>query len=56
MASSNGGSGGAPPLAEILRRHWLWWLAPMIGVWLLFLAVVWLSQDGPAQPFLYSLF
>jgi hypothetical protein len=58
MTSSNAriGGGTARSLGEILRRHRAWWLVPMVGVWLLFLAVVWLTQDEPARPFLYSLF
>lgn len=43
-------------LRAVLRRHRAWWLVPLIGVWILFLAVVWFSQGEQAQPFLYSLF
>jgi hypothetical protein len=58
MTSSNARIEGAArrSFAEALRRHRAWWLVPMVGVWLLFLAIVWLSQGEQAQPFLYSLF
>jgi hypothetical protein len=58
MTSGNARIGGATArsLGEILRRHRAWWLVPMVGVWLAFLAAVWLSQGEQAQPFLYSLF
>jgi hypothetical protein len=44
-------------LRAILRDHWAWWLLPMVGVWLLFLGLVWFTQEEQAAvPFLYSLF
>jgi hypothetical protein len=58
MTSSNAriGREAERGLREVLREHRAWWLLPMVGVWLLFLGVVWFSQGEQAEPFLYSLF
>jgi hypothetical protein len=43
-------------LGRTLWRYKAWWLVPMIGVMMLFVAAALLGGGGPGEPFLYSLF
>jgi hypothetical protein len=56
MTSGNDRIAGAGGLRGAVWRYRAWWLVPMIGVLLLFLAAVLLGQGDEAEPFIYSLF
>jgi hypothetical protein len=41
---------------RLLRRHRLYWLAPVLIILLLFLILIALTQSSAIAPFIYALF
>jgi hypothetical protein len=41
---------------RLLRRHRLWWLAPVLVILLLFVVLIALTQSSAIAPFIYALF